>query len=146
MRTPEAVLIVTVLASTLGLGAGCMGRAEGPSTDVAGVSLVRVGLSFTRGQASEARFGAEAHFVRLRGTDTPWVAAVLGLPGDEAIPLDSCRLVDRARELSRELDRAFNNDAKSTVELLDAVPEHCRNSAPSEVKAKWESAIAQLSP
>ena len=105
-------LPLTLLAT---LAVGCAGRPQGPDAGDRRSGLVRVALTFThRGEATH--FDAQGHFVRLRGGSDPWVTAVLGIPDDQAIPLEGCQLVDGAERI----DRAVHDANGVALELLDA--------------------------
>jgi hypothetical protein len=81
-------------------------------------STARLSVLFTRTAGSdEIRFDGQGHFVRFAASDADHVPAILGLPDDDSIPLDSCRAVDSAEALDRALEAAR---ATLPVKLLDA--------------------------
>lgn len=109
-------MLAALAATTL----GCTGQNRVLDAGERAQGFVRVALTFTRDQARTTRFDASGHFVRMRAdalaSPERRAGAVLGLPDDEAIPLDTCRIVDGAEEI----DRALSDVAPDVVELLDA--------------------------
>jgi hypothetical protein len=108
---------IPILAALAALTFGCTGQNRAQDMGERAQSLVHVSLAFSRdaSQAQSPRFEASGHFVRVRA-NAERAGAVLGLPNDEGIPLDSCRVVDGAGEI----DRALAEVAPDVVELLDA--------------------------
>lgn len=97
--------------------AACV-RSETPDVAEPQRSTARMSLTFTRiGSGEGLRFEGQGHFVRFAASDADHVPAILGLPDDESIPLDTCRAIDSAEALDRALAAA-----RSTlpVKLLDA--------------------------
>lgn len=78
----------------------------------------QLSLTFTRIAGGEGlRFEGQGHFARYAASDAKHLPAILGLPEDDQIPLDTCRSIDQAAALDRALSAA-----RSTlpVRLLDA--------------------------
>jgi hypothetical protein len=111
----------TRIASALALALASLGGCSRSELRDAGHAptqgSIHVQLSFTRiGGGLPVQFEGQAHFARYAVADSELVPTLLGLADDEAIPLDTCRAVDSAREL----DRALDADPAAGVELLDA--------------------------
>src|SRR5687768_9251303 len=84
--------------------AGCTGRDAVRDMGEQARSLVRVEMAYTRqAGALEARFDAQAHFVRYRAFDPAGVPTILGLADFDSIPLESCRVSDGRAELDEAL-------------------------------------------
>jgi hypothetical protein len=104
------------------LAVGCNGRDGVRDAGDAVRGLVRVDLSYTHAAgtpATEARFDAQARFVRYRSFDAASVPTILGFADFDLVPLDSCRVFDG----TAELDSALAADAvapTAEVSLLDA--------------------------
>jgi hypothetical protein len=105
--------------------AGCTGRDGVRDAGDSSRSLVRVEVSYTRApNVGEARFDAQAHFVRYRSFDPTGIPTILGLADYDSIPLDTCRVSDGQAELDEAL--AVTAESGSTrgipaeVALLDA--------------------------
>lgn len=118
IRSLVARLAATAgICATLGTGAGCV-RSEVQDAEEPLRQTMRVALTFTRiGPGDGHRFEAVGHFARYPAAEADRVPALLGLPDDDALPLDGCRLVDKARELDEALAVAR---APFDVKLLDA--------------------------
>ncbi len=105
------VLAVILFAS------GCSGRDPARDAGDSTRSLVRIDLSYTH-VGGDARFDAQAHFVRYRSFDPAGVPTLLGFTDFDAIPLDSCRVSDGTAELDEALGAGPALPAE--VALLDA--------------------------
>jgi hypothetical protein len=102
--------------------AGCTGRDGVRDAGESVRGLVRVDLSYTHASGtaiSDARFDAQARFVRYRAFDTASVPTILGFADFDGVPLDGCKVSDG----TAELDSALSADAvtpTAEVSLLDA--------------------------
>jgi hypothetical protein len=115
MRRLSCVLAIFAVS------AGCSGRDVTRDAGDSTRSLVRVDLSYTHtagAPAGDARFDAQAHFVRYRAFDTSSVPTLLGFADYDAIPIESCRGLDG----TAALDEALGTEAAGVTEvaLLDA--------------------------
>jgi hypothetical protein len=90
---------------------------------------VRVEVSYTRAPVDaqgtraliEARFDAQAHFVRYRSFDPTGIPTILGLAEYDSIPLDTCRVSDGQAELDEALAiESTTRGVPAEVALLDA--------------------------
>lgn len=102
--------------------AGCSGRDGARDAGEAVRGLVRVDLSYTHAAGSpptDARFDAQARFVRYRAFDAASVPTILGFADYESVPLDGCRVFDGTAELDSAL-AADNVAPTAEVALLDA--------------------------
>jgi hypothetical protein len=98
--------------------AGCTGRDQGHDAGEMARGLVRIDLTYTHvAGAAEARFDAQARFIRYRAFDSASVPTILGFTDFDALPLDVCKVSDG----TTELDSALAPDsAGADVALLDA--------------------------
>jgi hypothetical protein len=102
--------------------AGCTGRDGVRDAGEAVRGLVRVDLSYTHvagAAATDARFDAQARFVRYRAFDAASVPTILGFADFESVPLDGCKVFDGTAELDSAL-AADNVAPTAEVALLDA--------------------------
>jgi hypothetical protein len=109
------------IALLLGFVAGCTGRDGVRDAGDAVRGLVRVDLSYTHvaGSSGDARFDAQARFVRYRSFDAASVPTILGFADFDGLPIDGCKVTDG----TAELDSALAADAvapTAEVALLDA--------------------------
>ncbi|MCU1277217.1 MAG: hypothetical protein JWM53_763, partial [bacterium] len=114
---------IALVLVPLGLfGAGCTGRDAARDAGDAVRGLVRVDLSYTHAagtSAVDARFEAQARFVRYRSFDAASVPTILGFADFDGVPLDGCKVSDGTAELDSAL--AGDNVAPTAeVALLDA--------------------------
>ncbi len=116
MRRLAPIAVAVVLA------AGCTGRDGVRDLGDAVRGLVRVDLSYTHTAgmpAADARFDAQARFVRYRAFDAASVPTILGFADFDGVPLDGCKVSDGTAELDSAL--AADTVAPSAeVALLDA--------------------------
>jgi hypothetical protein len=107
----------------LAVTVACTGRDGVRDAGESARSLVRVDVTYTRAsQSDEARFDAQAHFVRYRSFDPTGVPTILGIADYDAIPLDTCRVSDGQAELDEAL-ASTSLEARAVpaeVALLDA--------------------------
>jgi hypothetical protein len=110
------------IALALVFAAGCTGRDGARDLGDAVRGLVRVDLSYTHvagAATTDARFDAQARFVRYRAFDAASVPTILGFADFESVPLDGCRVFDGTAELDSAL-AADNVAPTAEVALLDA--------------------------
>ena len=110
------------IALALVFAAGCSGRDGVRDAGDAVRGLVRVDLSYTHvagAPATDARFDAQARFVRYRAFDAASVPTILGFADFESVPLDGCKVFDGTVELDSAL-AADNVAPTAEVALLDA--------------------------
>lgn len=101
--------------------AGCSGRDSVRDLGEPARSLVRVDLSYTHTSGSaDAKFDAQAHFVRYRAFDAQSVPTILGFADYDGISLDSCRIQDGIAALDQALLVDPINGLPAEVALLDA--------------------------
>jgi hypothetical protein len=100
---------------------GCSGRDSARDAGDLTRSLVRIDLSYTRVGGAEARFDAQAHFVRYRSFDPAGVPTILGFADFDSMPLDACRVSDGTAELDEALSAdGTAHGVPAEVALLDA--------------------------
>lgn len=117
MRSHAHQLLWLALAGFLPAASSCS-RSEVRDVGEPLRSTARVTLTFTRIGAGEGiRFEGQGHFARYSAAEADRVPALLGIPDNNAIPIDSCRLIDSALELDRALTAAR---APIDIKLLDA--------------------------
>jgi hypothetical protein len=113
----------------LALTVGCTGRDGVRDAGESSRSLVRVEVAYTRTSVdaqgtralNEARFDAQAHFVRYRSFDPTGIPTILGLADYDSIPLDTCRVSDGQAELDEALSiEGTSRGVPAEVSLLDA--------------------------
>lgn len=111
-------LVAAVAVLGLAVAEGSCSRSEARDAGEPLRSSVRVALTFTRiGQGEVIRFEGQGHFARYSAAEAERVPTLLGLPDNDAIPLDTCRVIDSALELDRALEAAAS---PIDVKLLDA--------------------------
>ncbi len=116
MRRLAPIALAVVFA------AGCTGRDAVRDAGDAVRGLVRVDLSYTHTAGmlpGDARFDAQARFVRYRSFDTASVPTILGIADFESLPLDGCKASDGTAELDSAL-AADSVAPTAEVALLDA--------------------------
>lgn len=106
--------------------AGCSGRDEARDAGDPARSMVRVDVSYTHlagAPLTEARFDAQAHFVRYRSFDPAGVPTILGFTDFDSIPLGTCRASDGTADLDSALSQdGLASGMPAEVSLLDAGP------------------------
>ena len=144
------------IALAVVFAAGCSGRDGVRDAGDAVRGLVRVDLSYTHTAGmlpGDARFDAQARFVRYRSFDADSVPTILGFADFDGVPLDGCRVFDGTAELDSAL-AADSVAPTAEVALLDAgnlelrgpidraaltrraiIPSWCRSSAASSTAA-----------
>jgi hypothetical protein len=101
---------------------GCTGRDGARDAGDSARGLVRIDLAYTHevgAPSAEVRFDAQARFIRYRAFDSASVPTILGFADVDALPVDSCRVLDG----TAELDEALAPDSAgpgAEVSLLDA--------------------------
>jgi hypothetical protein len=119
MKRSGSIAMALVFAAT---GIGCTGRDGVRDAGDAVRGLVRVDVSYTHAASSvaaDARFDAQARFVRYRSFDSASVPTILGFADFDGVPLDSCKVSDGTAELDSAL-AADNVAPTAEVALLDA--------------------------
>ncbi len=119
MRRCCSIAMALVFAAA---AAGCSGRDGARDLGDAFRGLVRVDVSYTHaaGMAlGEARFDAQARFVRYRSFDAASVPTILGFADFDGVPLDGCKVSDGTAELDSAL-AADTVAPTAEVALLDA--------------------------
>ena len=120
-RSARSGTRAAALVALLGV-AGCA-RGEAPGTKEsaqASQTAARLGFLFTRiGAGTTLRFDVQGHFVRHALADSDRVPAILGVPDDDLLAVDSCREVDSAEELDRAIGPA-SLGGPAAMKLLDA--------------------------
>jgi len=120
MRRFGPIALAVVFAG--GVAAGCNGRDGVRDAGDAVRGLVRVDLSYTHTAGmlpGDARFDAQARFVRYRSFDAASVPTILGFADFEGVPLDGCKVSDGTAELDSAL-AADTIAPTAEVALLDA--------------------------
>lgn len=110
------------IALAVVFAAGCSGRDAVRDAGDAVRGLVRVDLSYTHSAGmlpGDARFDAQARFVRYRAFDAASVPTILGFADFETLPLDGCKVSDGTAELDSAL-AADGVAPTAEVALLDA--------------------------
>ena len=110
------------IALALVFAAGCSGRDAVHDAGDAVRGLVRVDLSYTHvagAAVSDARFDAQAHFIRYRSFDAASVPTILGFADFDGVPLDGCKVSNGTAELDSAL-AADTVAPTAEVALLDA--------------------------
>ena len=118
MRRNGSIALALVFAVV-----GCTGRDGVHDAGDTARGLVRVDLAYTRSVSAgaavsnDARFDAQARFVRYRSFDPASVPTILGFADFDAIAIDGCKVADG----TAELDEALGADGVAPeVNLLDA--------------------------
>jgi len=110
------------IALAVVFAAGCTGRDGVRDAGEAVRGLVRIDLSYTHAAGTavtDARFDAQARFVRYRAFDAASVPTILGFADFDGVPLDSCKVSDGTAELDSAL-AADTVTPTAEVALLDA--------------------------
>jgi hypothetical protein len=110
------------IALAVVFAAGCTGRDGVRDAGEAVRGLVRVDLSYTHAAGTavtDARFDAQARFVRYRAFDAASVPTILGFADFDGVPLDGCKVSDGTAELDSAL-AADTVTPTAEVALLDA--------------------------
>lgn len=119
MRRCGSIAMALVLAAS---AAGCTGRDGARDAGEAVRGLVRVEVSYTHvagTAAADARFDAQARFVRYRAFDAASVPTILGFAEFDGVPLEGCKVSDGTAELDSAL-AADTVAPTAEVALLDA--------------------------